>query len=272
MLKCLSCDFLQTDIKKGYCCAACPLGRGHGPLCAQLTKMNNDSTLVIIPYRNRQEHLHDFINTVMSMFHENNISLLVVEQSQNFEFNRGTLLNIGVKERPDADVYIFHDVDTLPNQKIIQNLYKSKLHYYDIERLRQPHSHSFGNVCKFSNRALKLMNGHPNNIWGWGVEDRALYFRYLKLKDKLKLKPFTKTNGWEILPHCDKHRKYTKETEILSKYYWNHKNTSSSTYLNDGITTVRYTKYDHRVKTHIYTTSSRVVLYLYAHIHVELEK
>ena len=275
MTKCLNCDFLQTGVKQGYCCAACPLGRGHGPWCRQLKQISfsDESTVVVIPYRNRPEHLTEFINVVLRLFHENNIRLLVVEQSQNFDFNRGALLNIGVKELPDMQWYIFHDVDTLPNKSIVQYSYRPSLNFpYDIERLRQPHAYSFGNICKFSQKSLKLMNGHPNNIWGWGVEDRALYFRYLKMSRMLKLKHFSNVSGWRTLPHDSSHRKYTKETKSLSRYYWDRNKIHSSSYLNDGITTVRYRKYKNIIKTHLYFNGSGVSLCMYAHIYVELEK
>lgn len=230
-----------------------------------------ESTLVIIPYRNRQEHLREFINGVLPLFNDNDIKLLIVEQIDDFDFNRGALLNIGVKELQDMDWYILHDVDTLPNAKIVKSAYRPDSSY-DIIQLRRPHDSSLGNICKFSKKSLIMMNGHPNNIWGWGVEDRALYFRYLKFQRHLKLKTFVKIPGWKILDHDASHRKYTKETEILSKYYWEREHICSENYVDDGISTVPYTKSSSDVKIHIYTKSCYVAVCFYFHIHVKLKK
>ena len=44
--------------------------------------------------------------------------IFVVEQDENEEFNRGSLMNVGfvqaLKEVDNFDCFIFHDVDLLP--------------------------------------------------------------------------------------------------------------------------------------------------------------
>jgi hypothetical protein len=52
--------------------------------------------LIIIPYRNRQNHLKTFLESVPEFKkHLSNFKLLVVEQTKGKEFNRGKLLNVG---------------------------------------------------------------------------------------------------------------------------------------------------------------------------------
>uniref|UniRef100_A0A6C0BS13 Galactosyltransferase C-terminal domain-containing protein n=1 Tax=viral metagenome TaxID=1070528 RepID=A0A6C0BS13_9ZZZZ len=133
--------------------------------------------IIIVPYRDRKEHL-DFFKTKIDYFLDTlgiNTLILIVEQIDGKEFNRGKLLNIGVKEYNHMcnNSFIFHDVDTFLNN--------SHKHYYndnnDIVRIWYPHNESCGGICKFRKNVINDINGHPNNIWGWGIEDRALYKR-----------------------------------------------------------------------------------------------
>ena len=73
----------------------------------------------IIPYRNRKEHLDEFIKRFTEMLKDKDIDaqFFVIHQINPREFNRGAMNNIGFLEickiRPDG-LFIFHDVDTYP--------------------------------------------------------------------------------------------------------------------------------------------------------------
>jgi len=81
----------------------------------------NKRLAIIVPYRNRAEHLRQFVPHVATYFQRDKldrnipISIHVVEQSGNAAFNRGRILNCGyVLARESADYVCFHDVDYLP--------------------------------------------------------------------------------------------------------------------------------------------------------------
>lgn len=83
-------------------------------------------TAIIVPYRNRSEHLDLFLQHMHTFLPLQNIeySIYIVEQSDKHGFNRGKLFNIGFKEAlNDADFccFVFHDVDLLPENP--QNIY-----------------------------------------------------------------------------------------------------------------------------------------------------
>lgn len=137
-------------------------------------------TIIIIPYRARENHLKYYIDNAVPLLkkHMPNSKIVVVEQDWNNKlFNRGCLLNIGVKEYENkTNYYIFHDVDIIPNEKCIQQLYTNTS--FDVVRIYVGHNSSLGGICKFTHDSIKEVNGIPNYIWGWGIEDRTLYYRY----------------------------------------------------------------------------------------------
>ena len=70
---------------------------------------------IVVPYRNRPNQLSQFKQHLKN-FISQPYQLIVVEQSDNKEFNRGKLLNIGFlkAEELGCDYVVFHDVDMLP--------------------------------------------------------------------------------------------------------------------------------------------------------------
>jgi hypothetical protein len=60
------------------------------------------------------------------------------------------------------------------------------------------------------------MNGFPNYIWGWGVEDRVLFFRSnticLNVSDNL-----SNNSNFKFLHHPSSAINYTGEKEAMSK-------------------------------------------------------
>ena len=135
--------------------------------------------VILIPYRNRKEHLDIFIKDAIPLFEKylKPFKVAIIEQEEGKLFNRGMLLNIGFNEYKDKTQYFFtHDVDIIPTEKCVNELYTKT--NYDVIRISVPHDTSFGQICKFTHSSIFNINGFPNIIWGWGIEDRALYYRY----------------------------------------------------------------------------------------------
>jgi hypothetical protein len=81
-----------------------------------------DKTLsIIVPYRDRAEHLSQFLPHMITYFQMDkldkyiNYSIHIVEQFDDKKFNRGKINNCGFLITKDyADYFCFHDVDYLP--------------------------------------------------------------------------------------------------------------------------------------------------------------
>ena len=136
--------------------------------------------IIIIPYRNRSGHLNFLETKKIDWFIDtlNDSTLVViVEQEDGKKFNRGKLLNIGIKELYDKceSYFILHDIDLYlkGEQRNFYNIDNND----DIVRFFSGHKFSLGGLVKFKKEVLLDINGHRNNIWGWGMEDRALYYR-----------------------------------------------------------------------------------------------
>ena len=73
---------------------------------------------VIVPYRNRPEHLSIFKESITKYLDAAglNYELIIVDQDNAKLFNRGMLLNIGFTfaKKYGCDYVVFHDVDMLP--------------------------------------------------------------------------------------------------------------------------------------------------------------
>lgn len=86
-----------------------------------------DRVAIIIPYRNRPEHLPILLKNLhpMLMRQQVNYGIFVVEETQADPFNRASLMNVGVLEANKMeswDCFIFHDVDLIPLDD--RNLYR----------------------------------------------------------------------------------------------------------------------------------------------------
>lgn len=66
---------------------------------------------IIIPYRNRPDHLAQFIPHMRAYLPDARI--LIVEQADDKPFNRGKLINVGYKESLVSFI-VAHDIDMLP--------------------------------------------------------------------------------------------------------------------------------------------------------------
>jgi predicted metal-dependent hydrolase len=73
---------------------------------------------IIVPYRRRKEHLEIFLDKVPKYLEEKKINyeIIIVNQDDAKQFNRGMLLNIGYKyaKKMRCNYLVFHDVDMIP--------------------------------------------------------------------------------------------------------------------------------------------------------------
>lgn len=86
-----------------------------------------DRVAIIIPFRDREEHLPILLKNLhpMLMRQQVNYGIFVVEETKADPFNRASLMNIGFLEAnkmANWDCFIFHDVDLIPLDD--RNLYR----------------------------------------------------------------------------------------------------------------------------------------------------
>lgn len=86
-----------------------------------------DRVAIIIPFRDREEHLPVLLKNLhpMLMRQQVNYGIFVVEETKADPFNRASLMNVGFLEAnklDNWDCFIFHDVDLIPLDD--RNLYR----------------------------------------------------------------------------------------------------------------------------------------------------
>ena len=164
---------------------------------------------VIVPYRNRYEHLAEFKTSIVEYLESKNIDfeIIVVEQDDAKLFNRGMLLNIGFKYAKDmgCDYVVFHDVDMLPidvdySYSDVPLHLSTNFELEEGEKERTIFDEYFGGVTMFPVKMFEDIDGYSNKYWGWGYEDNDLLLRCnekLIPLDKLKLKFRKKRKGFK---------------------------------------------------------------------------
>ena len=159
---------------------------------------------VVVPFRNRQEHLKKFAPHLKKFLESKNIdaNIFIIEQNDTKPFNRAKLLNIGFAEsKKEHNYFCFHDIDLLPVNDSCDYSYFDgvcKLSYYVSQFNFVPRpSNELGGVTMFSKESYIRVNGYSNGYWGWGVEDNDLGER-CRIKDI----PFCLRKGRYLsLPH-----------------------------------------------------------------------
>ena len=141
--------------------------------------------------------------------------VVVIEQNGGKLFNRGKVLNVGFDLYRDKTKYFMtHDVDMNPSVEVIKSVYTKE----DIEmfRIRSAHTSSLGGIIKVKNDIIFAINGFPNNIWGWGIEDRALYYRCCMKNINITENA---NQSFKVMPHNTNVVKYTGEKKNISEMW-----------------------------------------------------
>lgn len=135
--------------------------------------------LIVVPYRNRKQHLGTFTRHWANFMPD--AEILIVEQIEGKPFNRAKLLNIGFLES-DSDYYVFSDIDMLPLENVFQPCEVAHLAGRASQfKYKLPYPTYFGGVNMFSKEAFLKVNGYCNDFWGWGSEDDEMYNNVSKI-------------------------------------------------------------------------------------------
>ena len=139
---------------------------------------------IIVPYRNRAEHLARFLPHMAAYFQREKLdklidmSIHIVEQNGTDPFNRGRLANCGfMLTRDNNDYIVVHDVDYLPIWSDYSwSAMPLRLIWHGLSR-REDWSNFFGAIVLFIAVAL-TENAWLNNLMI--LVQVALYWLFLK--------------------------------------------------------------------------------------------
>lgn len=147
-----------------------------------MTSTSIKKLLIIIPYRDRADHIKEFIPYIHNTLTSQNIpyKTVAVEQSPEKLFNRGLLCNIGFDLYQDSCDYIcIHDVDIIGEnfdytyEPVVTHLSAR----YKDRNYKEFYARCLGGVCLFTKEDYIKVNGFSNEYWGWGAEDDDLRLR-----------------------------------------------------------------------------------------------
>lgn len=144
---------------------------------------------ICVPYRDREEHLKEFVPKVTKFLKQQNIEhkIFICHQVDDKSFNRGKLKNIAfeIACKEGFDYFAFHDIDLIPEDEscdysfpisapVQVSKYLSRSNYEPL------YPTNFGGVVLFSKEQFENINGYYNDYWEWGAEDDDLFWRCKK--------------------------------------------------------------------------------------------
>lgn len=133
----------------------------------------NKDILIVVPYRNREEHLKTFLKKTPKYFDDRNITydILIAELDDIGEWNAGLSCNSLINFRKKANYkYLYiHHVDVYP----IEGEWK-----FPEEGTVYKHLGDVGS-CLMRFEDFFTVGGYRNVYWGWGAEDDDIYNKLL---------------------------------------------------------------------------------------------
>ena len=196
---------------------------------------------VIVPFRNREEHLKHFLHHLHPILQRQQLDYVVyvVHQHGDEKFNRAKLLNVGYSEavKDGRDCFVFSDVDLIPmDDRNTYHCFSQPRHLASaLEKFnfRLPYPAYFGGATSLSKDQFSGINGFPNNYWGWGGEDDDIYERIVYSGMSVS-RPDREVARIRNIPHeRDKHNEPNPERfDLLARTRWTMKT--------DGINSLSY--------------------------------
>lgn len=194
---------------------------------------------IVVPYRDREEHLKKFIPAMEETMEEEGIEyhIFIIHQTDDKKFNRAKLLNVGFKESEEYDYFAFHDVDMLPLDSDY-SFPEGPTHLAtEAEQFgfKLPYDGYFGGVTLFDKESFLKINGYSNEYWGWGAEDDDVLLRCRVME----IPTYRKPCRYRSLSHERKIEQspYLANLQRLGNFQ---RNPSENSLMLDGLSTLKY--------------------------------
>lgn len=243
----LSSCAIQTEIPQKNAVPNVTCLRNHG---GDDKSWGRHKLAVLVPFRDRFEellefapHIHKYLNNQKIRHH-----IYVINQIDDYRFNRASLINVGFLESgTDCDYIAMHDVDLLPVTEGLPYGYPKDGPFHVASPALHPiyHYKKFvGGILLFNRFHFIQVNGMSNRYWGWGREDDELYVRMKKAGLNVT-RPEGVTTGNKTFRHVHIRQKRPRD----NKRYFNQTVLTSRMDRETGVTTVRYTIESKRTMT-----------------------
>ncbi|XP_064600700.1 beta-1,4-galactosyltransferase 7-like [Liolophura sinensis] len=196
---------------------------------------------VIIPFRDRLEELLEFAPLLHEFLAKKKVRhrIFVINQIDNFRFNRASLINVGFLESAnDTDYIAMHDVDLVPLNFDLDYGYPKEGPFHVAAPELHPlyHYPTFvGGILLLTRDQFLKVDGMSNKYWGWGREDDEFFVRMKQAKLTV-YRPEGITTGKKTFHHIHDRRKRSRD----NKRYFNQKEITRRRDRETGVNTVQY--------------------------------
>ena len=186
----------------------------------------NDKLAIIVPYRDREEHLNTFVPHMHEFLKDKGIEydIFIAEQADDRPFNYGKLCNSVVKELDvEYNYFCFHDIDMLPVSDDCDYGYpETPIHLatnVEVHNNKLPYPQYFGGVVLINREDFENANGYSPEYYGYGFVDLDLLHRLRKSGAYLeKFHDLNKTyetfDEDDILPYRIENVKISKSKKV----------------------------------------------------------
>lgn len=173
----------------------------------------SDKLAIIVPYRDREEHLNTFVPHMHEFLDGKGIDydIFIAEQADDRPFNYGKLCNAVVKEiDAEYNYFCFHDIDMLPMTDECDYSYVDEPTHLanDVEAHNGelPYPQYMGGVLLINREDFENSNGYSPEYYGYGFSDLDLLYRLEKSDAYLEVyydlnKTYSKYNNDDTLPY-----------------------------------------------------------------------
>ncbi|CAB4054101.1 B4GALT1 [Lepeophtheirus salmonis] len=173
-----------------------------------------ESVAIILPYRNRQEHLYTFLQHMHPILTRQRLEykIYLVNQDGKDPFNRGKLINIGFTEAMKDKKWgciIMHDVDYMPlNDNNLYTCWKNLPLVNGSINMQGPTELSSEVLLPSNQNNFKVSTVSLNEYYGWGAEDddlaKRISYKGMHI-DILDENEGLRIGKYKMLPHKEAH-------------------------------------------------------------------
>ncbi|XP_035706544.1 xylosylprotein 4-beta-galactosyltransferase [Folsomia candida] len=144
-----------------------------------------DVLAVIVPFRDRFEELLSFAPHIHRFLSAQRVAhtIWLVNQVDEFRFNRASLINIGfieaTKNNPTVNYMAMHDVDLLPLNDKLPYGHPGVGNAVHVASLHPKYNYAsfIGGILILDVTDFQRVDGMSNIYWGWGLEDDEFWLR-----------------------------------------------------------------------------------------------